>query len=128
MRGLAVVLKDLKQLPVRIFRDNAELSLGFEILYHLDNVRVRQVGQDADFLPQTLQVLLRLPVLWDELHGDCLGRAFTASFEHLAEGAFADLLEHVVVLHYEDVKGKGMVMVMMVGWRRAFEVRDDRWF
>jgi hypothetical protein len=116
MRGLAVVLKDLKQLPVRIFRNNAELSFGFEILYHLDDVGVRQVGQDADLLPQTLQVLLRLTMLWDELHGDCLGRAFAASFEHLAEGAFADLLEHVVVLHYVEVKVKGMAMVMMVGW------------
>jgi hypothetical protein len=95
----AVVLEYLKQLPVRVFRNDAKLSFGFEVLYHLDDVGVGEGGQDADLLAQALQVLLRLAVLWDELHSDGLGRALAAALEHLAEGAFAYLLENVVVVH-----------------------------
>jgi hypothetical protein len=97
--GLAIVFENLEELSVSVFSYNAELSFGLEILDHLYDVGVREVGQDANLLPQAFQILFRLTVFRNELHGHSFGGALAPAFENFAERALADLFKNVVILH-----------------------------
>ena len=55
-------------------------------------------SQDLDLLSQRLDVLVRLAVLRDELHGDDLAGVLSSRLVHLAEGTLADELDDVVVV------------------------------
>jgi hypothetical protein len=99
LRQLAVIFEDFKELSMSIFRHHAKLGFGLEVFDHLDDVGVRKVGQDPDLLPKAFQVLFRLAVLWNELHGHRFGRTLAPTLEDLPKGALAYLFQHVIVLH-----------------------------
>ena len=52
--------------------DHAEVGWRFKIIQHADDVLMAQRAEDLNLLPQALDVLLRLAVLHDELHGNHL--------------------------------------------------------
>ena len=96
---LVVVLQNLEKLAMRELRDDDELGLRLEGVEHLDDVLVPQVPEDLDLLPQVLNILLRLPLLHDELERDDLPRVLSPALVHLPEAPLAHELDHVVVLH-----------------------------
>ena len=98
LRQAFVVLQDLEELALRKLGDDAELGFGLERVHHGDDVVVPEPSQDLDLLSQRFDVLVRLAVLRDELHGDDLAGVLSPRLVHLAEGTLADELDDVVVV------------------------------
>ena len=93
-----VILQDLEELALRELGDDAKLSLGLERIHHADDVVVLQPAENLDLLAQGLDVLLRLAVLRDELHGGDLARELATRLVHAPERTLAHELEDVVIV------------------------------
>ena len=64
-----IVLQNIKQLSLRVFRNDTEVTFRFKGIKHEDNVLMVQLSQNTDLLTKVLNVLFTLSVFVYKLHG-----------------------------------------------------------